>query len=68
MRDSKTDVPVHLLAFSVGVIVANIYYVQPLLAAMAQTFSVSASMIGLVAMLTQVGTAIGMLIFVPSGR
>jgi predicted MFS family arabinose efflux permease len=49
------------------VIVANIYYVQPLLAAMARTFSVSVSMIGLVAMLTQVGTAIGMLVFVPLG-
>ncbi len=57
----------HLLAFSVGVIVANIYYVQPLLAAMARTFSVSVGMIGLVAMLTQVGTAIGMLVFVPLG-
>jgi predicted MFS family arabinose efflux permease len=51
----------------VGAIVANIYYVQPLLAAMARTFTVSASVIGLVAMLTQVGTAIGMLIFVPLG-
>ena len=60
-------VPVHLLALSVGVIVANIYYVQPLLAAMARTFSVSVGMIGLVAMLTQVGTAIGMLVFVPLG-
>jgi predicted MFS family arabinose efflux permease len=60
-------VPVHLLALSVGVIVANIYYAQPLLAAMAQTFSVSVGMIGLVAMLTQVGTAIGMLVFVPLG-
>jgi predicted MFS family arabinose efflux permease len=60
-------VPVHLMALSVGVIVANIYYVQPLLAAMAHTFSVSAGMIGLVAMLTQVGTAIGILIFVPLG-
>jgi len=67
VRDSTKDVPVHLLALSVGVIVANIYYVQPLLAAMARTFSVSVSMIGLVAMLTQVGTAIGMLIFVPLG-
>jgi predicted MFS family arabinose efflux permease len=55
------------LALSVGAIVANIYYVQPLLAAMARTFAVSASVIGLVAMLTQVGTAIGMLIFVPLG-
>jgi len=63
----EKKVPVRLMALSVGVIVANIYYVQPLLAAMARTFSVSASMIGLVAMLTQVGTAIGMLIFVPLG-
>src|SRR5277367_2027669 len=55
------------MALSVGAIVANIYYVQPLLAAMARTFSVSVGMIGLVAMLTQVGTAIGMLIFVPLG-
>jgi predicted MFS family arabinose efflux permease len=55
------------LALSVGVIVANIYYVQPLLATMARTFSVSVGMIGLVAMLTQVGTAIGMLVFVPLG-
>jgi predicted MFS family arabinose efflux permease len=60
-------VPVYLLAFSVGAIVANIYYVQPLLAAMARTFSVSVGMIGLVAMLTQVGTALGMLVFVPLG-
>jgi predicted MFS family arabinose efflux permease len=63
----RKKIPVHLLAFSVGVIVANIYYVQPLLAAMARTFSVSAGMIGLVAMITQVGTAIGMLVFVPLG-
>jgi predicted MFS family arabinose efflux permease len=63
----QKKVPVHLMAFSVGAIVANIYYVQPLLAAMARTFSVSVGMIGLVAMLTQVGTAIGMLIFVPLG-
>jgi len=61
------NVPVHLLAFSVGVIVANIYYAQPLLASMARTFAVSASMIGLVAMFTQVGTALGMLLFVPLG-
>jgi predicted MFS family arabinose efflux permease len=67
VRDSEKTVPVHLLAFSVGAIVANIYYVQPLLATMAQAFSVSASLIGLVAMLTQAGTALGFLIFVPLG-
>jgi predicted MFS family arabinose efflux permease len=67
VRDSGKHVPVHLLALSVGVIVANIYYVQPLLATMAQAFAVSASMIGLVAMLTQAGTAVGFLFFVPLG-
>ncbi len=56
-----------MLAFSVGVIVANIYYAQPLLASMARTFSVTASVIGLVAMVTQIGTALGMLLFVPLG-
>jgi predicted MFS family arabinose efflux permease len=63
----QKKVPVHLMAFSVGAIVANIYYVQPLLATMARTFSVSVGAIGLVAMLTQVGTALGMLVFVPLG-
>jgi predicted MFS family arabinose efflux permease len=67
VNDSNNNVPVRLMALSVGAIVANIYYVQPLLATMALTFSVSVSMIGLVAMLTQVGTAIGMLVFVPLG-
>ena len=55
------------MAFSTGVIVANIYYVQPLLAAMGRSFSANAGMMGAVAMLTQVGTALGMLIFVPLG-
>jgi predicted MFS family arabinose efflux permease len=67
VSDSNNNVPVRLMALSVGAIVANIYYVQPLLATMALTFSVSVSMIGLVAMLTQVGTAMGMLVFVPLG-
>jgi len=63
----QKKVPVHLLALSVGVIVANIYYVQPLLAAMARTFSATPGAMGLVAMLTQMGTATGMLVFVPLG-
>jgi predicted MFS family arabinose efflux permease len=67
VSDFNNNVPVRLMALSVGAIVANIYYVQPLLATMARTFSVSVSMIGLVAMLTQVGTALGMLVFVPLG-
>jgi predicted MFS family arabinose efflux permease len=56
-----------LMAFSVGCIVANIYYIQPLLSAIAATFSISVPQVGAVAMLTQLGAAIGMFFFVPLG-
>jgi predicted MFS family arabinose efflux permease len=56
-----------LLAMSVGAIVANIFYAQPLLAEMARALSAPVTTMGLVAMLTQIGTALGMLIFVPLG-
>lgn len=55
------------MAISVGVIVANIYYIQPLLAAIAREFSLSVEQAGTIAMLSQIGTAIGMLLFVPLG-
>src|SRR6516164_35344 len=58
---------VWLLAFSTGCIVANISYVQPLLADIAHDFGLSVTQIGIVAMLAQVGTGLGMLFFVPLG-
>jgi predicted MFS family arabinose efflux permease len=58
---------VWLLAISTGCIVANIYYAQPLLADMAHEFGLSVPQIGAVAMLAQVGAAVGMLLFVPLG-
>src|SRR5262249_56129741 len=58
---------VWLLAFSTGCIVANIYYIQPLLADIAHDFGLSVTQIGIVAMLAQVGTGLGMLFFVPLG-
>src|SRR5215475_16011356 len=58
---------VWLLAFSTGCVVANIYYVQPLLADMAREFGLSVSQMGAVAMLGQIGTGLGMLFFVPLG-
>src|SRR5438105_2189599 len=58
---------VWLLAFSTGCIVANIYYVQPLLADIAREFGLSVAKISIVAMLGQVGTGLGMLFFVPLG-
>jgi predicted MFS family arabinose efflux permease len=58
---------VWLLAFSTGCIVANIYYIQPLLADIARDFGLSVARIGIVAMLAQMGTGLGMLFFVPLG-
>src|SRR5262245_45122777 len=58
---------VWLLAFSTGCVVANIYYVQPLLADIAREFGLSVAQIGAVAMLGQIGTGLGMLFFVPLG-
>jgi predicted MFS family arabinose efflux permease len=56
-----------LMAISVGAIVANIYYAQPLLANIAHDFSARVTAMGVVAMLTQIGAATGMLCFVPLG-
>jgi predicted MFS family arabinose efflux permease len=58
---------VWLMASAVGVIVANIYYAQPLLASIAQTFHLSVTRAGFIAMLSQAGTAVGMFLFVPLG-
>ena len=56
-----------LMTISVGVIVANIYYAQPLLADIARGFGLSVTGAGVVAMLSQIGSALGMLFFVPLG-
>jgi len=55
------------MAFSVGAVVANMYYIQPLLATIAAAFRISVPKVGTVAMLTQFGAALGMLFFVPLG-
>ena len=58
---------VWLMAFCVGAVVANIYYIQPLLSAIATAFHISVAQVGSVAMMTQFGAALGMMIFVPLG-
>ena len=55
------------MAVGSGLAVANIYYNQPLLADMGRYFGVPDRRMGLVSMLTQVGYATGMLLFVPLG-
>src|SRR5450631_3683483 len=58
---------VWLMAGSVGVIVANLYYAQPLLGDMARTFGLTVTGAGALAMLMQAGTALGQFSFVPLG-
>ena len=55
------------LGMACGVSVASLYYNQPLLLVMAQTFGVDARSIGFVATATQVGYAAGLLCLVPMG-
>ena len=54
-----------LMTVITGVTVANIYYNQPLLNLMAKSFHVPNATLGIVTMLTQIGYATGLLIFVP---
>lgn len=59
----------HLWAMTIatGLVVANIYYNQPLLADISRDFRVSEAEGGLLAMVTQIGYAAGMLFCVPLG-
>ena len=56
-----------LLTFSTGASVASLYYNQPLLSDIAQTFRSSSRAAGSIATLTQAGYALGLLLFVPLG-
>lgn len=56
-----------LFAATAGTMVANLYYVQPLLAAIASTFGCSVTSAGYLVTFTQLGYAIGLLLIVPLG-
>ncbi|MBW4080559.1 MFS transporter [Paenibacillus sp. S150] len=67
---SKSGIPrglILLLATTSGLAVANLYYNQPLLADIGRSFGVSSNAVGYVSMFTQIGYALGMLLFVPLG-
>jgi predicted MFS family arabinose efflux permease len=55
------------LAVAAGVAVANVYYLQPVLALMATDLHVSPRTMGTVAMMMQIGYALGIVVFVPLG-
>ncbi|MCR5887190.1 MFS transporter [Hymenobacter sp. J193] len=55
------------MSVTCGLVVANIYYNQPLLAEIARDFRLSESQASLVATITQVGYTLGLLFVVPLG-
>lgn len=63
----RAKLPIGLLAFTAGAVVANLYYNQPLLPQIGRTFGVTDGSVGLIATASQVGYAAGLLFFVPLG-
>lgn len=55
------------MAFCTGLIVANIYYCQPLVVLISKEFGVAESKAGIITFFTQLGYALGLLFFVPLG-
>ncbi|MHA4263155.1 MFS transporter (plasmid) [Bacillus cereus] len=56
-----------LLATSCGIIVANLYYAQPLIGVISNVIGLSNSSAGLIVTLTQIGYVVGLLFLVPLG-
>lgn len=54
-----------LLGLAVGVIVANLYYAQPLISLISQSLGLEPAAAGLIVTLTQVGYGLGVLFLVP---
>jgi len=62
---SRTDIL--LMAFCTGLIVANIYYCQPLVILIAKDFNLTETDAGRITYLTQIGYALGLFLLVPLG-
>lgn len=56
-----------LMAFCTGLIVANIYYCQPLVVLLAKDFNLTETYAGKITYLTQIGYAVGLFLLVPLG-
>jgi predicted MFS family arabinose efflux permease len=60
-----TSLTLWIMTITTALVVANLYYNQPLLNDMATTFNVSNGKAGQISMLTQIGYALGMFFIVP---
>lgn len=66
-KDGLSRGHILIMAVCTGLIVANIYYNQPLLVLISRSFGIPGSEGGRIAFLTQAGYALGLLFFVPLG-
>lgn len=57
----------YLMSFSAGLVVANLYYNQPLLHLISVTFGVTEAAVSNIALSTQLGYAFGLLFIIPLG-
>ncbi|WP_066838940.1 MFS transporter [Rufibacter ruber] len=62
-----TKLHLWVMTIATGMVVANLYYNQPLLGRIATTYGVTEAAAGSLAMLTQIGYAVGMLFIIPLG-
>ena len=67
MKDKLPNSTLYLMSASAGLIVANLYYNQPLLGQIAATFGVTESAVSNVALSTQLGYAFALLFIIPLG-
>lgn len=70
IQNSTATLPKHILwlmAIGAGLVVANLYYNQPLLGMMAQELKRSEAATSKIAMFTQIGYAVGLLLIIPLG-
>jgi predicted MFS family arabinose efflux permease len=62
-----TNTRLVLLTIAIAVVTANAYYIHPIIGRVAESFSVSPAMIGLVPALNQIALAAGILLLLPLG-
>ncbi|MEO6136688.1 MAG: MFS transporter [Ginsengibacter sp.] len=67
MKQTLPNSTLYLMSASAGLIVANLYYNQPLLGQIANTFGVTESAVSNVALATQLGYAFALLFIIPLG-
>lgn len=67
MSSKLSNSTLYLMSISAGLVVANLYYNQPLLHLISLSFKVSESAVSNVALATQLGFALGLLFVIPLG-